>query len=173
MEAPTFCRKNVSVRSGILFSIILITTTVLGSSLAVFAQGSEREVDVRSVPGTKWTASATVDGREFVSCQISQEIHEGEVRFAIGSKGTLVMLLQDPYLNKQIQSVLGWLSPGSSYQGVLSAGKRSASVKVERIWKKTLMVNLSEFDQQIIFSLNEIALSVGGNRNERIRFSEI
>ena len=54
------------------------------------------EQDVRVVPGTRWVASVTMERNEYVSCQINLNVEDGvRVRYTIGSKGALVLLLNE------------------------------------------------------------------------------
>jgi hypothetical protein len=85
----------------------------------LFAQTAPlSDQDVR-VAGTRWTASVTTERGEFVSCQINLNIEDGvQLRYTIGSKGSLVLLLNDKYLEAQVSDVLGW-TEGQSYRAAL------------------------------------------------------
>ena len=87
----------------LLLCISLAATPLFGQTAPVSEQ------DVRVVPGTRWIASVTMERDEYVSCQINLNVEDGvQVRYTIGSKGSLVLLLKDKYMEVQVSEVLGW-----------------------------------------------------------------
>jgi hypothetical protein len=152
----------------------LETTTVSNCTLAssanaqppvltddVAAQGPA-ELDVRIVPGTKWSISVTKKGGEYVSCQITAFTNDAELRLVIGSKGSLVMLLQDQYQENAIRDTLGWRD-NQSFRAALFIDKQSPiAAQAERIWEHTLLIPLSNIDSNVIFAAKRIAIAIGG-----------
>ena len=94
--------------------------------------GQMPDQDVRVVPGTSWVASVTMDAGEYVSCQISLNVDERvQVRYTIGSEGSLVLMLNDKYMEAQVSEFLGW-TEGQSYSAVLFLDDKKFSVQAQR-----------------------------------------
>jgi hypothetical protein len=122
--------------------------------------GAEQTLEKRIVPGTRWLASVTMDGSDYVSCQIEMETNSAQVRFTIGSKGSLVILISDSYLQAQISDVLGW-TEGESYRSLLFLDDKSFNVQAQRLWEHTLLVPLPAIAKNTVFRTKKMALSVG------------
>lgn len=121
-----------------------------------------RVLDVRIVPGTKWRASVTKDGETYVSCQVTRNSNSAEIRFAIGSEGSLVILLRDEFQEKAVSETLGW-SKGQSYRTVLFIDKWDPIyTQAKRIWEHTLLIPISNIDPNIIFEAKRISIAIGG-----------
>ena len=120
------------------------------------------ESDASVVPGTKWKISVTKDRGKYVSCQISILSNSAEIRFAIGSKGSLVILLRDQFQENAVRDTLGWRD-GQSYTASLfiDSGKPMVT-SAQRIWKHTLVILLERLDIAAIFNTAHIAISIGG-----------
>ncbi len=87
------------------------------------------EQDLRIVPGTRWSASITIQGNNYVSCQINLNLEDGvQLRYAIGSNGSLVLLLNDKYMEAQVSEVLGW-TEGQSYRAILFLDDKKIDVQ--------------------------------------------
>jgi hypothetical protein len=143
-----------------LQSLLLCVTL---SALPLFGQTAPAsEQDVRVVPGTRWIASVTMERDEYVSCQINLNLEDGvQVRYTIGSKGSLVLLLNDKYMEAQVFETLGW-TEGQSYRAILFLDDKKFGVQAERIGQHTLLIPLASIDRETVFRAKKMALAVGG-----------
>jgi hypothetical protein len=133
-----------------------------GNQSALAQESQPIELDVRIVPGTRWSASVTKDRESFVSCQITTVTNDAEVRFTIASKGSLVLLLRDEFQENAIRDTLGW-GGSRSYRGSLFIDSRPPiTTQVERIWEHSLLIPLSKIDPNVLFRARKIAIAVGG-----------
>jgi hypothetical protein len=140
----------------VLLCITLATTPLFGQTAPLSDQ------DVRIVPGTRWTASVTMERGEFISCQINLNVEDGvQVRYTIGSKGSLVLMLNDKYLEAQVSEVLGW-TEGQSYRAILFLDDKKFNVQAQRIWQHTLLIPLASIDRETVFRAKKMSLAVGG-----------
>ena len=120
------------------------------------------EQNVRVVPGTRWTASVTMERDKFVSIQIKRNLEDGvQVIYAIDQTGALFTMLTDKYLEAQVTEVLGW-TEGQSYRAILFLDDKTFNVQAQRIGPHSLLIPLASIGRETVFQTKKMLLSVGG-----------
>ena len=157
-ETRTVIRMNALEKwqvQSLLLCVTLSAPPLFGRTAHVSEQ------DVRAVPGTRWIASVTMERDKYVSCQINLNVEDGvQVRYTIGSKGSLVLLLNDKYMEAQVSETLGW-TEGQSYRAILFLDDKKFDVQAERIGQHTLLIPLASIDRETVFQVKKMALAVG------------
>jgi hypothetical protein len=87
------------------------------------------------------------------------------ISFAIGSKGSPVILLVDEFIKRPVQDTIGW-GPGKSYNVVIFPDKGPpADARGEGFDEETLLIYLPKdqrFLMSSIYNSQQISIAVGG-----------
>ena len=79
----------------------------------------------------------------------------------MGSEGTLALLVEDIYLERQISSVMPWAAPGQSYRAILFLDGKKFNVSAMRIEDHGLVVPLESVNIKVVLQAKRVSLAVG------------
>ena len=158
--------------TGIRLFCVLVLHIFL-CDLFVFSSNAQEISPKYVVPGTEWVYLIKfVDGRAN-QCEVDLTFPlrggpgRGLIAFAIGSKGSPVILLQDKYIERPVRDTIGW-KPGKSHNVVLillSRGSITVDAQAEIMDEETLIIFLPKeqrFLMSEIYRSERLFITVGG-----------
>jgi hypothetical protein len=145
---------------------IMILTAIVGL-LPMIGNGQDEQSkqqisDMRIIPGTRWMSfiGTKPDGRSYCVITITDK-NDQKIGFTVGSEGTLALLVEDIYLERQISSVMPWAAPGQSYRAILFVDDKKLNVSAMRIEDHGLVVPLESVNIKVVLQAKRVSLAVG------------
>ena len=136
---------------------VMFGGVLLSSSLPAAAQHRETKLGT-----TGWTLVADADGGKVFSCGVSRRASDFEFKVAIGERGGLAIVLEDPYLDNQLASVGLWKA-GARYSATVFIGKDApVSTDANQAGQHSVIVQLPYSARPQISRASNIAVNLNG-----------
>lgn len=134
----------------------------IGAAVLVLGLMISAVAKAQPISGSDWSLTVQRDGGQVISCGALKFTSGAEVRLAVGSQGSLALIVRDPALQNQLADVGLWKA-GMIYSAqIFIGGGKPLSLDGQQVGAQSILIRLPYAAGEALKKVNRVAIALNG-----------